>query len=90
MKTPGPCIPYPKTLKTLDGFQQEGWERRRRRFGAFCDSGTHKQKSGGIGLESDFLWSCPKPEFEEEDDDDDDLEHFVIQEHRNKSLVELG
>jgi hypothetical protein len=55
MKTPGPCIPYPKTLKTLDGFQQEGWERRRRRFGAFCDSGTHKQKSGGIGLERDFL-----------------------------------
>jgi hypothetical protein len=49
-----PKNPSSKTLKTLDGFQQEGWERRRRRFGAFCDSGTHKQKSGGIGLERDF------------------------------------
>jgi hypothetical protein len=45
VKTLGPCIPYPKTLKTLDGFQQEGWERRRR-FGAFCDSRTQEKKFG--------------------------------------------
>jgi hypothetical protein len=48
-----PKNPSSKTLKTLDGFQQEGWERRRR-FGGFCDSGTHKQKSGGIGSDRDF------------------------------------
>jgi hypothetical protein len=52
VKTPGPCIPYPKTLITLDGFQQEGWERRKRRFGAFCDSETQEKKSRDLCADS--------------------------------------
>jgi hypothetical protein len=41
-----PKNPSSKTLKTLDGFQQEGWEKRRRRFGAFCDLGTSLEELG--------------------------------------------